>query len=83
MLRAGWPSCAGRICRPIQLRRLGRGLRDDIVAAMIDRLVHHAEVITSKVVRELSLMEISGGSAQQRLDPFRRGQRDTREFPAR
>jgi len=35
---------------------------------MIDRLFHHAEVITSMVVRELSLMEISGGSAQQRLD---------------
>jgi hypothetical protein len=48
--------------------RWGRGLREVIVAAMIDRLFHHAEVITSMVVRELSLMEISGGSAQQRLD---------------
>ena len=38
------------------------------VAAMIDRLVHHARVITSTVVRDVSLMEISGGSAQQRLN---------------
>jgi hypothetical protein len=30
-----------------RLRPLGRGLREHIVAAMIDRLVHHAEVITS------------------------------------
>jgi hypothetical protein len=50
---------------------------------MIDRLVHHAEVITSMVDRDVSLMEISEWCALQRLDPFRRGQRDTREFPAR
>jgi hypothetical protein len=37
-------------CRPIRLRPLGRGLPDDTVDAMIDRLVHHAEVITSMVV---------------------------------
>jgi hypothetical protein len=52
MLRTGSPSCAGRICRPIRLRPLGPGLREDIVAAMIDRLVHHTEVITSMAVRD-------------------------------
>ena len=76
-------SGAGRICCPIRLRPLGSGLREDIVAAMIDRLVHHAEVITSMVVRDLSLMEIFEGSTLQRLAPFRRGQRDPPEFLAR
>jgi hypothetical protein len=67
MQRAGSPSCAGAAAAQFGFGRWG-GLRDDTVDAVIDRLVHHAEVMTSMVVRDVSLMEISGGSAQQRLD---------------
>jgi hypothetical protein len=45
------PLRAGQPHRHLQqaLRPLGRGLGDDVVAAaMIDRLVHHAEVISLK-----------------------------------
>jgi hypothetical protein len=64
---AGSPSCAGAAAAQFGFGRWGEVFATT-VAAMIDRLVHHAEVITSTVVRDVSLMEISGGSAQQRLN---------------